>query len=50
MTIGELIDALAKYPRDTKVVAAWEGILVDLKPEGIALSDDNVLVIDANED
>jgi hypothetical protein len=45
LTVGELIDALAKYPRSSHVVASWEGIYRRI---GVVESENGVVDIDAD--
>lgn len=44
-TVGELIDALAAYPRDALVCATWEGTVNAIE---VVQSRDGVVVIDAD--
>jgi len=49
LNVGQLIDILKKYPRDTKVMTTWESTLHDIKAEFIYIASTGTLYIDADE-
>lgn len=44
ITVGELIDTLSKYDESMEVFATWEGIIVDIRRDGISVEDDYLLI------
>lgn len=58
LTVGELIDALARYPREMPVLAEWEGqkaplgFFMDIAPffAGVPAERCDCLIIDAESD